>query len=306
MKAMCLLLLCFGFLYAADPDAGPSVAPGVSSPGRADITITEVNTYTVTLGGNPRGCDFADTFDALIVTDYTSDLIYVLNPDNGGIVSTLPCPAGVPDVLGVIFQQTTGGNFIYINNWNAVTDIYVYDETWSSFPNPVGGEPRGMDLDEDSMIWCIDAASRVLYRFNTSGGSVSSVSLTQLPTSYACACAVFPYNGNTGILVGGVHLRQLLLLRVYRKQPDLPRQRPRACCGELLIRCLLQRRPPTPSSGSRKQAAPMPSPSSRSTSMWRSAGTPGPGSRHPSRVKFLTVFPPGQPPGGFHSSRGNA
>ncbi len=203
MKAMCLLLLCFGFLYAADPDAGPSVAPGVSSPGRADITITEVNTYTVTLGGNPRGCDFADTFDALIVTDYTSDLIYVLNPDNGGIVSTLPCPAGVPDVLGVIFQQTTGGNFIYINNWNAVTDIYVYDETWSSFPNPVGGEPRGMDLDEDSMIWCIDAASRVLYRFNTSGGSVSSVSLTQLPTSYACACAVFPYNGNTGILVGG-------------------------------------------------------------------------------------------------------
>jgi hypothetical protein len=162
-----------------------------------------VNTYTVTLGGNPRGCDFADTYNALLVTDYTSDLIYQLNPDNGTVGGSLPCPAGVPDVLGVVFQQTPGGNIVYINNWNAVTDIFRYDGSWTSFANPVTGEPRGMDMDDDGMIWCSEAASRQLYRFNTSGGNVSSWNLTQLPASYSCACAVFPYNGNVGILVGG-------------------------------------------------------------------------------------------------------
>jgi len=206
MRTMCLLLLCFGFLYAADPDAGPSVAPGDPYPGRADITITQVNTYTVTLGGNPRGCDFADTFDALLVTDYTSDLIYNLDPDNGSIASTLPSPTGLPDILGIVYQQTPGGNFIYVNNWNAVTPIYKFDvssQTWSTFTNPVSGEPRGMDMDDDGMIWCSEAASRYLYRFNTSGGGVSSWSLPELPASYSCACAVFPYEGNVGILVGG-------------------------------------------------------------------------------------------------------
>lgn len=109
MKGFCLLLLCFGFLFAADPDAGPSVAPGVPSPGRADITITPINDYTVTLGGNPRGCDFADTFGKLFVTDYTSDLIYILNPDNGNIENSLSCPTGLPDVMGIIYQQTPAG-----------------------------------------------------------------------------------------------------------------------------------------------------------------------------------------------------
>lgn len=204
MKAVCLLLLCCGFLFAADPDAGSSVAPGVPSPGRADITITQVNTYTVTLGGNPRGCDFADNFDALLVTDYTSDLVYELDPDDGYIIDCLPCPAGIPDVLGVVFQQTPGGFIVYINNWNAVTPIYKYDGSWSTIPNPVSGGPRGMDMDENNMIWCVAAETRILFRFNTSGGSVTAWSLAgQLPASYSCACAVFPYNGSVGILVGG-------------------------------------------------------------------------------------------------------
>lgn len=206
MKKLCLLFLCAGFVLAADPDAGPSVAPGVPSQGRADITITQVNTYTVTLGGNPRGCDFADTFDALLVTDYTSDLIYNLDPDNGSIASTLPCPTGLPDILGIVYQQLPGGNFIYVNNWNAVTPIYKYDvnaSTWSTFTNPVTGEPRGMDMDDDGMIWCSEASSRKLYRFDTSGGNVTSWTLAELPASFSCACAVFPYNGNVGILVGG-------------------------------------------------------------------------------------------------------
>jgi hypothetical protein len=204
MKAIWLVLLCIGFLYASDPDAGPSTAPGAPAPGRADITITQVNTYTVTLGGNPRGCDFADTAGYLLVTDYTSDLIYALNPDNGTVMTSIPCPAGVPDVLGVVYEQTPGGNAIYINNWNTVTDIHKYNGTsWSTVTNPVTGEPRGMDQDEDGMIWCSEAASRKLYRFNTSGGDVTSWTLADLPASYSCACAVFPYNGNVGILVGG-------------------------------------------------------------------------------------------------------
>lgn len=206
MRVLVFLLLCCGVLFAMDPDAGPFTGPGSPFPGRADITITVINELTVTLGGNPRGCDYADTYSELLVTDFNSDLIYSLNPGTGSINATLACPAGVPHVLGIAIQQTPSTNYIYINNWNAVTDIFKYDlgaSTWTSFANPVPVEPRGMDMDEDDMLWCIDASTRVLYRFNTSGGGVSSWNLSQLPTSYACACAVFPYNGNLGVLIGG-------------------------------------------------------------------------------------------------------
>ncbi len=206
MSVTVVLCFCCGLLLAADPDAGPVAGPGDPVPGRADITITVLNELTVTLGGNPRGCDYADTYGELFVTDFNSDLIYSLNPNTGSVNGTLACPSGVPDVLGIAIQQAPSTNYIYINNWNAVTDVYRYDVVaalWTSFTNPVTGEPRGMDMDDDDMLWCIDASTRLLYRFNTSGGGVTSWSLTQLPASFACACAVFPYNGNLGVLVGG-------------------------------------------------------------------------------------------------------
>ncbi len=238
MKTAALLLVCAGVLLASDPDAGPLAYPGEPVPGRADVTIYAVNDYTVTLGGNPRGCDFADTFDALLVTDYTSDQIYNLDPDNGAIVSQLACPAGVPDVLGIIYQQTPGGNFVYINNWNAVTNIYKYDigaTSWSNFANPVSGEPRGMDLDEDNMIWCIEANNRTLYRFNTSGGNVSTWNLTELPNELCLRLRRLPLQRQHRHSRRRVYVRQLLLLRVRRHEPFIPWQRRRT------LRCQLPR-----------------------------------------------------------------
>jgi hypothetical protein len=129
-----------------------------------------------------------------------------LNPDNGVVGGSAPCPPEIPDVLGVAVIETYHGSWeLYVNDWGTVMDIWMFQGgTWSyAFANPVNTEPRGMDSDEEGMLWSIDAATRYLVRFDTSGGNIISWGLTQLPSAYACGLSTFPYGGNLGIVVGG-------------------------------------------------------------------------------------------------------
>lgn len=206
--ALILLQAITGVMMAVGPDAGPSSAFHVPPPGRADITITVLNDYIISGFINPRGLDYADNYGALVMSDYGTDHIYTLNPDNGDVTGNGPCPPEVPDVFGVASIEVSPGLWqTYINDWNTVMDIWVLEgATWSlAFANPVPEAPRGLDFDDDEMLWAVDASTRYLYRFDTSGGNVSSWYLAELPVAFASGISTFTYESNLGIVVGGYY-----------------------------------------------------------------------------------------------------
>lgn len=206
--ALILLVAIAGVMMAFDPDGGPSSAYQAPPPGRADITITVLNDYTISGFTYPRGLDYADNFGALVMSDYGTDYLYTLDPDNGSVTSSSPCPPEVPDVFGVASIEVSPGLWhSYINDWGSVMDIWVLEGAgWNlAFPNPVSEEPRGMDFDDDEMLWAVDGSTRYLYRFDTGGGNVSSWYLAELPAAYASGISTFPCESNLGIAVGGYY-----------------------------------------------------------------------------------------------------
>ncbi len=206
---MRLLLICMlvlsGVLLAMDPDGGPRAGYETPPPGRADITMTVINDYGLTGFSSPRGLDYVDTSGELIMTDYGSDMLYSLDPDDGTVGGSISSPPAFPDILGVAVVETAPGIWeLYANDWGTVMDVWMFQGTWSyAFANPVNVEPRGMDSDHDGMLWSIDASTRYLVRFDTSGGNIISWGLTELPAAYACGLSIFPYEDNLGIVVGG-------------------------------------------------------------------------------------------------------
>lgn len=210
MKHLFVLILIAGACFALDPDAGP-VSQGIGDPVEPEtddwiIDITSVNDVSMSWGSNPRGCDYSDSYGELLVTDYALDSIFSVNPSTGAKNYGFPCPSAIPDVLGACQYQTPGENFLIINNWQSVTDIWEYSSItgWSSaFTNPAPSEPRGMDMDADLNIWEIDASSHMLYVFDLTGSVLESWSLSELPSGYSCGCSVFPFGTDQGVVIGG-------------------------------------------------------------------------------------------------------
>ena len=212
MRAMLLVLMAVGVCLAYAPDEGPAVsefsrrlAPELDD---YSITITSENNISLPWAGSLRGCDYADTYGELLVTDYSADSLFSVDPTTGDKSPGLACPAGVPQVLGICIYQAPGGNYFYINDWASGPDIYEYytgTGNWTlAFSNP-SPEPRGMDMDEDNYIWEIDADSHMLYMIDLTGSVVDSWTLSELPSGYACGVSVFPYNGDMGVVVGGYY-----------------------------------------------------------------------------------------------------
>lgn len=207
MRFLPMVLLIAFAVFAYDPDAGPD--PGglqYSQAGSDDwsIVLTSQNVYPLNFGSSLRGCDYADGYGELLMSDYGTDSIYSVDPTTGMLNAGIPCPPEIPDVLGLCHYVTTENN-ILINDWGSVLDIWRWGSTswWEyMFGNP-SPEPRGMDMDDAQTVWEIDANSRVLYHFDLSGNIIDSFALTELPSSYACGCSVFPFAGQIGIVIGG-------------------------------------------------------------------------------------------------------
>jgi hypothetical protein len=169
----------------------------------AMITLTLVNSYVLSGITSVRGIDYADTYDEIFVTDYGTDVIYNLNPSNGALNYTIVCPPEIPQVLGIVYQWNAADE-LFINDWRDVHDVWKYTGTWAyAFASPVPQEPRGMDMDDLGYIWGQDASSRQLYRFDQTGGNVSSWPMPECPTTYSCGVAVFPFGANLGIVLSG-------------------------------------------------------------------------------------------------------
>jgi|GEM_PF-1000948 len=213
MKTLLVCLIATGIALAFDPDGGPpgssSMRARVNAPSDAwSITITSQSNLSLPWAVSLRGCDYADTFGEVLVTDYEQDSMFTVDPATGNKNAGLACPPEIPQVLGVCHYQAAGGNYFYINDWQDGTDIYEYytgTGSWSlAFANP-SPEPRGMDMDPDLYIWEIDAASHMLYMIDLTGSVVDSWTLGELPSGYACACCVYPYEGDLVLLIGGYY-----------------------------------------------------------------------------------------------------
>ncbi len=205
-----MIRVLFAFLALAsvalafDPDAGPSaeIAGRLNDEPAAVITLTSLNSYVIT-AGSARCCDYADTTDELFVSDYGTDQIYSLVPSTGALNYAIDCPAEIPNVCGVVFWWDTGGHLL-INDWNSVHDMYEYTGSWAyACACPVPSEPRGMDIDYDGYIWGQDATTRILYRFDDSGVVQTSFPIAEVPASFSCGVACFPYGSNLGIALTG-------------------------------------------------------------------------------------------------------
>ncbi|MBD3276760.1 MAG: hypothetical protein GF388_00520 [Candidatus Aegiribacteria sp.] len=86
MKSLSICLLVIGVCFAGAPDAGPRVGDTGAAPQTDDwtITITSVNDMTLSwVTGTLRGCDYANEYAELIVTDYSQDSIYSVDPVSG-------------------------------------------------------------------------------------------------------------------------------------------------------------------------------------------------------------------------------
>ncbi len=201
MRLLLVCLLAFaGIMMAMDPDGGPRASYETPPPGRADITMTVINDYGLTGISSPRGLDYVDTSGELIMSDYGSDMLYSLDPDDGTVGGSMACPPELPNILGVAVIEVSPSVWeLYANDWQDVMDVWLLQMgTWSyAFPNPVNTEPRGMDSDDEDMLWSIDASTRYLVQFDTSGGNITSWGLTELPAAYACGLSTFPYDGTS-------------------------------------------------------------------------------------------------------------
>ena len=207
MKMMFVLILLTGVCFALDPDAGP-LSPRICDPAEPEtddwiINIASMNDVSLAWASELRGCDFFE--GELFVTDYSLDSIFAVNPNTGAKTFGMPCPPQIPQVLGICCYSIPAESFIYINDWDTDTEIYVYSTVsgWSyAFNNPAT-EPRGMDFDSSQNIWEIDAASHDLYVFDTLGIVSESWTLSELPSGYACGCSVFPFGSDLGVIIGG-------------------------------------------------------------------------------------------------------
>lgn len=210
MKILFISLLVAGVCFAIAPDAGPRVGDTGAAP-QTDawiITITSENDMALSwVTGAIRGCDYSNEFNELLISDYDQDSVFAVDPITGVKNYGMGVTPSVPNVLGICQYAGAGENFMYVNDWGGVYDIYEYGTVsgWSlAFANP-SEEPRGMDMDEMQTIWEIEADSRMLYHFDLTGTVLESFNLPELPDGYACGCSVFPFADGLGVIIGGYY-----------------------------------------------------------------------------------------------------
>ncbi len=246
MRLLLVCLLAFaGIMMAMDPDGGPRASYETPPPGRADITMTVINDYGLTGISSPRGLDYVDTSGELIMSDYGSDMLYSLDPDDGTVGGSMACPPELPNILGVAVIEVSPSVWeLYANDWQDVMDVWLLQMgTWSyAFPNPVNTEPRGMDSDDEDMLWSIDASTRYLVQFDTSGGNITSWDSPNCPP---LTPAGYPHSHMMEPRHSGwrLFIRELLLLRVRRSINELHWSRRGAPDIHRFLRDSLQLRP---------------------------------------------------------------
>lgn len=205
MFKLIVLLIAVSIAMAWDADAGPQTSVGPMNPqGYDDISTSVVNDFVLSGVTSPRGIDYADSFATIFITDYGSDSFYAVNPSSGAITATYAIDPAIPDVLGIVYDLVSYSAFV--NDWGSVMDIWYYTaSTWNfGFTGPYTSEPRGMAMDEAGTIWGMDASTHVLYNFDTSGTVIDSWDLNaEVPSGFSCGIAVFPYQGDLGIVMGG-------------------------------------------------------------------------------------------------------
>ncbi len=164
------------------------------------ITLNIIDTFQVSSAGQMLGLDTQQGCNQLVVMDSDASLIRAVVMGTGNPVWTHPTPCS--DTFGCCHNWPIPYGW-YVNCY-ANSNMYYYDDpNWIvAFSNPAGSNGRGLDFQNDgNYIWetYSSGTTHRIYRIDETGG-YTYYTITEVPGQMS-GLAVFPYNGNLGIIV---------------------------------------------------------------------------------------------------------
>lgn len=171
-------------------------------PGTDVVDITVIETWAPGLS-QILGLDWYNDEDGyILMASATEDRINRWNANTEALDGFID----LMDTNTACFGVAAGpaGSLFTSNDWS-MTNLYVCSSgpTWTDLPtNPAGSNGRGMEFDEETgNYWEVGTSGTTytLYRFTPGVGEASYV-ITE-PTNQLSGIAVFPYNGNLGVVV---------------------------------------------------------------------------------------------------------
>lgn len=204
MRILFTALIVFAALsYAVDENGNNS--PGISinpeySPGTDGFIVDVIETWHPS-APQILGLDWLNsTPDRYVLfACATQDKVYAWDTQSE-TTTDLSLSASNLNCFGV--AAGPAGSILSTNDWGN-SSLFVWNgSAWSTQSNPAGSNGRGMEFDEDTGDYWEASSSGstyTLYRFIPGVGQSSYV-ITQ-PTNQLSGIALFPYNGNLGVVV---------------------------------------------------------------------------------------------------------
>lgn len=204
MKKLCLAVLCMGALAYASQDGNDSPFSPITPPvhqGTDDISVNVIETWVP--GVQVLGLDWLNSEDGyVIMASAADDRINRWDASGEALSGSIDLMDTNMSCFGVAAGPT--GALFTSNDWS-LSNLFVCASgpTWVDLPaNPAGSTGRGMEYDEASgEYWEVgtSGSTYTIYRF-VPGGSTSSYVITE-PSNQLSGLAVFPYEGNLGVMV---------------------------------------------------------------------------------------------------------
>lgn len=202
MKSVHLLLICLASLAFASEDGNDCLYAPASpaDPGTDDITVTVVETWVP--GVQVLGIDWLNDSDGFVAMACALDDM-INRWDAAG--ETLAGSIDLMDTNASCFGVAAGPTgAIFTSNDFSLTNLFVRgDGYWADLPaNPAGSGGRGMEYDEETgEYWEVGTSGTTYSIYNFVPGVTTNTFVITEPSNQLSGIAIFPYNGNLGVVV---------------------------------------------------------------------------------------------------------
>ena len=172
---------------------------GVPVPGKADITLTLVDTFEPE--GRALGLYMIES-TALLGVNNSDGKVYGYAPSTGEVTLTVDLdPANASTCFGVLFgDEFPGPERFYTNDWNGNDLYYTVDwgASWNTIFDPTFNEGRGMDNDGE-YLWSTYGTGKIV-RFLPETTPFDTLPVPET-SGQLSGLAVFPWEGDLCIAV---------------------------------------------------------------------------------------------------------
>ena len=179
----------------------PNLSRALVPEADATITVTLEDEWLVDWAAQVLGMDSwnSGTTVNIIFSSRNDMQLNSLDPASGTSAGTADLDPGNTNCFGVVYNDNATTPIYHTNDWALSTLYYTEDlfVTWETTTNPAGSSGRGMDFDGTD-YWQSYSDDGV-YRFEPGVGQ-EFIAISGLP-SLISGLAVFPHNGNTGMVV---------------------------------------------------------------------------------------------------------